>query len=56
MADDVQQQNTQHEGTQQETVFNIQRVYLKEVSLEQPNSPAILLEQESPAFEIQIAV
>ena len=56
MADDVQQQNTQHEGTQQETVFNIQRVYLKEVSLEQPNSPAILLEQESPAVEIQIAV
>jgi len=25
-------------------VFQIQRVYLKDVSLEQPNSPAILLE------------
>ncbi len=57
MADDVQQENIQHEeGAQQETVFNIQRVYLKEASLEQPNSPAILLEQESPAVEIQIAV
>ncbi|NTV86227.1 MAG: protein-export chaperone SecB, partial [Burkholderiaceae bacterium] len=30
-------------------VFQIQRVYLKESSLEQPNSPAILLEQEQPA-------
>jgi preprotein translocase subunit SecB len=26
-------------------VFQIQRVYLKDLSLEQPNSPAILLEQ-----------
>ena len=26
-------------------VFQIQRVYLKDVSLEQPNSPQILIEQ-----------
>ena len=37
-------------------VFQIQRVYLKEASLEQPNSPAILLEQEQPAVDIQLAV
>lgn len=37
-------------------VFNIQRVYLKEASLEQPNSPAILLERESPAVEISLNV
>lgn len=37
-------------------VFNIQRVYLKEASLEQPNSPAILLEQEQPALEINLGV
>lgn len=37
-------------------VFNIQRVYLKEASLEQPNSPAILLEQEQPAVDIQLGV
>ncbi len=37
-------------------VFQIQRVYLKEVSLEQPNSPAILLEQESPSVDIQLGV
>lgn len=37
-------------------VFQIQRVYLKDVSLEQPNSPAILLEQESPSVDIQLGV
>ena len=37
-------------------VFQIQRVYLKEASLEQPNSPAILLEQQQPAVDIQLGV
>jgi len=41
---------------QQDPVFQIQRVYLKEASLEQPNSPAILLEQESPNVDIQLGV
>ncbi len=40
----------------QEPVFQIQRVYLKEASLEQPNSPAILLQQEQPAVDIQLGV
>ena len=37
-------------------VFQIQRVYLKEASIEQPNSPAILLEQEQPSVDIQLGV
>jgi preprotein translocase subunit SecB len=37
-------------------VFQIQRVYLKEASLEQPNSPSILLEQEQPTVDIQLGV
>jgi preprotein translocase subunit SecB len=37
-------------------VFQIQRVYLKEASLEQPNSPAILLEQAQPTVDIQLGV
>jgi preprotein translocase subunit SecB len=41
---------------QQDPVFQIQRVYLKEASLEQPNSPAILLEQEQPTVDIQLGV
>ena len=40
----------------QDPVFQIQRVYLKEASLEQPNSPAILLEQEQPNVDIQLGV
>jgi preprotein translocase subunit SecB len=40
----------------QEPVFQIQRVYLKEASLEQPNSPAILLQQDQPAVDIQLGV
>jgi preprotein translocase subunit SecB len=41
---------------QQDPIFQIQRVYLKGASLEQPNSPAILLEQESPTVDIQLGV
>ena len=41
---------------QETPVFQIQRVYLKEASLEQPNSPAILLEQEAPTVDIQLGV
>ena len=41
---------------QLDPVFQIQRVYLKEASLEQPNSPAILLEQEAPTVDIQLGV
>jgi len=40
----------------QEPVFQIQRVYLKEASLEQPNSPAILLQQDQPVVDIQLGV
>ena len=37
-------------------VFQIQRVYLKDMSLEQPNSPEILLNQEQPNVDIQLGV
>ena len=47
---------TKSTETNAEPVFQIQRVYLKEASLEQPNSPAILLEQEQPAVDIQLGV
>lgn len=36
-------------------VFQIQRVYLKGLVLEQPNSPAIFLEPTSPAVEVAIS-
>ncbi len=42
--------------SEQQPVFNIQRLYLKDMSLEQPNSPAIFLEQEAPSIEVQLDV
>jgi preprotein translocase subunit SecB len=41
---------------QADPVFQIQRIYLKDVSLEQPNSPAILLDQTQPQVDIQLGV
>ncbi|RJX33464.1 MAG: protein-export chaperone SecB [Oxalobacter sp.] len=41
---------------QQQPVFQIQRIYLKDLSLEQPNSPAIFLEQAMPAVEVSVSV
>jgi preprotein translocase subunit SecB len=37
-------------------VFNIQRMYLKDLSLEQPNSPGILLDQQQPNVDINLAI
>lgn len=40
----------------QQPVFQIQRVYLKDLSLEQPNSPAVFLEQVAPNIEVAVDV
>ena len=40
----------------QSPVFQIQRIYLKDLSLEQPNSPQALLEQTQPQVDIQLAM
>jgi len=37
-------------------VFTVQRVYLKDASLEMPNAPAILLEQTAPQVDVQMDV
>ena len=36
--------------------FQIQRIYLKDLSLEQPNSPSIFLEQTPPQVDINLGV
>ena len=41
---------------EQTPVFQIQRMYLKDLSLEQPNSPQILLEQQQPQVEINLGM
>jgi len=42
--------------TNNQPFFNIQRIYLKDLSLEQPNSPAIFLEQDMPSVEVEVDV
>lgn len=36
--------------------FGLQRTYIKDLSLEMPNAPAIFLEQEGPTVEVSIQV
>ena len=40
----------------QSPVFQIQRIYLKDLSLEQPNSPQVLLEQTQPQVDIELSM
>jgi preprotein translocase subunit SecB len=40
----------------QQPVFAIQRMYLKDLSLEIPNAPTIFLEQQQPNVEVQLDV
>jgi preprotein translocase subunit SecB len=42
--------------SEQEAVFSIQRLYLKELSLESPHTPQIFLEQAQPSVEVQLDV
>ncbi len=44
------------ETTQVQPTFNLQRVYLKDASLEIPNAPRIFLEAEPPSVEVQLDV
>lgn len=50
----MSEQNSQ--DSQNQPFFNIQRIYLKDLSLEQPNSPAVFLEQDLPTVEVQVDV
>lgn len=50
MSDENQTQNGQAPA------FGLQRTYVKDLSLEMPNAPAIFLEQEGPTVEVSIQV
>lgn len=38
----------------QQTVFNIEKLYVKDLSLEIPHAPGIFLERESPQIDLQL--
>ncbi|MEO8836345.1 MAG: protein-export chaperone SecB [Caldimonas sp.] len=44
------------DDTNTDPMFQIQRLYLKDLSLEQPNSPQVLLEQGQPQVEINLTL
>lgn len=44
------------QNQQSSQTFALQRVYLKDVSLEMPNAPHVFLEQEAPNVEIALNV
>jgi len=39
----------------QQPVFSIEKVYVKDASLELPNAPAVFMESQTPQVEIQLA-
>jgi len=48
--------NQASQGDASNPVFQIQRLYLKDISLEQPNAPQIFLIQGEPTVQIQIDI
>jgi preprotein translocase subunit SecB len=42
------------ENNQQQPVFKIEKLYIKDLSLEVPNAPAIFLEQAAPAINVEL--
>lgn len=54
----TEQSSVPNEGADnsKEPAFRIQRIYLKDLSLEQPNAPQILLVQAEPQVEVEIDI
>jgi preprotein translocase subunit SecB len=45
---------TEAAQTNNQPVFNIEKLYVKDMSLEVPNAPAIFLERENPQIDLQL--
>jgi preprotein translocase subunit SecB len=40
---------------QQQPIFNIEKIYIKDLSIEVPNAPQIFLDREQPKIDIQLS-
>ena len=38
----------------EQPVFSIEKIYVKDLSIEVPNAPQVFLERETPSIEVQI--
>lgn len=45
---------TEAAQTDAQPIFNIEKLYVKDLSLEIPNAPAIFLERENPQIDLQL--
>ena len=50
----MSEQPQQPQSAEQQPLFGIEKVYLKDLSLELPNAPQVFFEQEAPQVEVNI--
>ncbi len=48
------QQPQQHPQPQDQPLFNIEKIYVKDLSSEVPNAPQVFLERDAPQIDMQI--
>ena len=49
-----EQQQPQQPGADQQPLFGVEKIYLKDMSLELPNAPQVFFEREAPQVEVNI--
>ncbi len=54
MSDDKEEQNAATSGEQAEQQFALQKIYLKDISFETPNSPEIFTEEWKPDVNVEL--
>lgn len=50
----AEEQQAEQQGQDQQPVFTIEKVYVKDLSLEVPNAPHVFLERENPQVGIEL--
>jgi len=50
----VQGATMSEQAQQQQAVFNIEKIFVKDLSVEVPNAPAIYMEREAPKIDVQM--
>ncbi len=56
MAEENQNNNQEGQNQQDNPVFRLQKLYLKDLSFENPNAPQVFMEKQEPHVEINLEV
>ena len=54
MSEQQQPQDAQQQASDQQPLFGVEKIYLKDMSLELPNAPQVFFEREAPQVEVNI--